>query len=358
MFHRADFVPACVWPLAEGRYYLQDEQIKPVSDDDWRPRAPLSDPDLFVSFARLGRRGHPSPKRSLRWVQKYGLLTRQDEQHGPLIVNSEVREQWINVVGSKNVTPPSSPLDSARRSAYEQARKKAYDDARTEVLAEITNAGLGLEDLSLEQRKILKERISRSAETYREWEELVSEPTTERLTLNQAPITLKDFRAEVHNVYSALTLYECLRNRDITKLRSRVQSIRDKEAHDSLSEVDQWLFDRVSDDSVESPKGAATLRWLASWGLETFVQERLANVRLSFFEIDPKPGYAAAYAPAQSWHCPDLLSAIYLQFYIWIIGAWPMRYCDNDACGLPFPATRTDKRYCTDACRSAARDQH
>jgi hypothetical protein len=62
------------------------------------------------------------------------------------------------------------------------------------------------------------------------------------------------------------------------------------------------------------------------------------------------------YAPVQSWSCPDLLSAIYLQFYVWMTGAWSMRYCENRNCGLPFPATRTDKRYCTDTCRSAARN--
>src|SRR5215208_6131558 len=43
------------------------------------PYAPLRQPDLFLSFARLRARGEPSEASIMRWVSKYGLLTLEIE---------------------------------------------------------------------------------------------------------------------------------------------------------------------------------------------------------------------------------------------------------------------------------------
>ncbi len=58
---------------------------------------------------------------------------------------------------------------------------------------------------------------------------------------------------------------------------------------------------------------------------------------------------------ARSYSCRDLLSAIYLQFYLFITSDKPTRYCENPACGMPFLVTRKDKWRCNDTCRSNAR---
>ena len=61
------------------------------------------------------------------------------------------------------------------------------------------------------------------------------------------------------------------------------------------------------------------------------------------------------YKPVLSWRCPDLRSAIYLQLALVTTSSKPVRLCKRQGCGLPFVATRKDKVYCNDSCRSAAR---
>jgi hypothetical protein len=63
----------------------------------------------------------------------------------------------------------------------------------------------------------------------------------------------------------------------------------------------------------------------------------------------------SAYRPVQSWNCPDLLSAIYLQLYLWMTESLPMRRCVNPPCGTPFPLTRKDKQVCSRSCGSNLR---
>lgn len=59
--------------------------------------------------------------------------------------------------------------------------------------------------------------------------------------MDQAPISVDDFRAELSNACSALGLYEVLKKGDIAKLRTQVGAAREKEAHVVLSEVDKGL---------------------------------------------------------------------------------------------------------------------
>ncbi len=63
----------------------------------------------------------------------------------------------------------------------------------------------------------------------------------------------------------------------------------------------------------------------------------------------------SAHGLTQGWSCPDLLSGLYLQFYLMIFKNRRMRRCDNPVCGMPFLLTRKDKRFCNDSCRSNAR---
>jgi hypothetical protein len=73
--------------------------------------------------------------------------------------------------------------------------------------------------------------------------------------------------------------------------------------------------------------------------------EELADFRAA----SPPP-----YVPANSFTCPDLLSALYLQLFIMMNRRMPMRRCEG--CGLPLPQTaRKDQRHHNSTCRSNAR---
>lgn len=102
MFYRDDLPAACLWPVAAEGYRLEKrehdpvggwrekyKQIEPVNPDNWLPSAPLADPELLVSFVKLGASEQPSESKCLRWVQKHGLLKRLDEKHGPFIVEQQ-----------------------------------------------------------------------------------------------------------------------------------------------------------------------------------------------------------------------------------------------------------------------------
>jgi hypothetical protein len=67
------------WSVAE-RYRIVDDVLYADGPPKWTSTKPLTESDLFLSFARLGAGPEagkgPSQKRVLRWVEKYGLLER------------------------------------------------------------------------------------------------------------------------------------------------------------------------------------------------------------------------------------------------------------------------------------------
>jgi hypothetical protein len=354
MFSGEDFPAVCQWALADQGYRLKSrerqptrgfreefKQIEPVNLDSWMPTRPLADPNLFVSFAKLGASERPSERKCLRWVQKYGLLRRQHVSQGWAIVGREDTGRDIS--------------DPDRRKA--EARRLAYAKARRSLLVKLDEFGASLDELSSEEREVFDERVRKRASNGAWFEEMKLRPAVERRTLNQAPISLDDFRTEVSNAHSALGLYKVLRERDVGELRARVEAAREKkkEAHVVFSEVDKGLVG--IGDAVLTTQWTDTLVFRAAMILEMFVKQKVASVRLGFFDPVDRPVKASVYTPVQSWNCPDLLSAVYLQFYLWMIKAWPIHICAYEDCSKPFPATRKDKIYCSDNCRSAARDR-
>src|SRR5215204_5582472 len=76
---RDEFRSRPKWPVAE-KYDIDDSRnvvVKKTGEYDIT--TPLEDPDLFLSFARLGARGRPSDESILGWVSEHGLLTLEDE---------------------------------------------------------------------------------------------------------------------------------------------------------------------------------------------------------------------------------------------------------------------------------------
>lgn len=175
--------------------------------------------------------------------------------------------------------------------------------------------------------------------------------------LNQASISLDEFVAEVLRARSAVNLYTTLNEGSAQDLKKWVRNIsEDYRRMKPLSEMDHLFYKRWRDIPDEANwTDGITLQFWAIIILEGFVMRRLAEVRPAFWgEILPETP-PNAYKPVQSWNCPDLLSAIYLQLYLWMTGSLPMRRCINPPCGTPFPLTRKDKYVCNRSCGSNLR---
>jgi hypothetical protein len=67
-----------------------------------------------------------------------------------------------------------------------------------------------------------------------------------------------------------------------------------------------------------------------------------------------KTAPSSQYRLGFSWHCPDLISAIYLQLFLLATKNTPMRFCK--VCGTPLPAKPKHKRFCNATCRSNGRN--
>lgn len=107
-----------------------------------------------------------------------------------------------------------------------------------------------------------------------------------------------------------------------------------------------WLADRVLCEMLAEELDGVRIRPVSgfdqSW--ET-TEEELRYIN----SLDRPP-----YAPTDSFTCPDLLSALYLQLFLVVRRRRPVRRCEG--CGLPLPETaRRGKLYHDATCRSNAR---
>jgi hypothetical protein len=256
---------ASQWFVAEG-YEVRYEEIRPVGKVGRRTE-PLSDQDLFLSFARLGGEGEPSEARILSWVRKHGLLLRMN----PAL---------------KNMV-----LDAER-------------------------------------------------------------------TPNQAPMTLTAFRSEFRHAYRALTLLQAIRSRDFVALRSRLtRTSRGIGSKQNVKRMEVLL------DGVPVPRtgpGEGDLYDMevleaATNGLLYIVERRLSTVRLALGKGSERPrplsitGGYLPFRPRLTPHCPDLLSAMWLQFAALISDQRQWRECKR--CGLPFIDEDRDDVWCSPACK-------
>jgi hypothetical protein len=207
------------------------------------------------------------------------------------------------------------------------------------------------------------------------------EAWTDSIEGNQAPISVADFRAEVLCAHQLLTLYIDIREENFAALQTTIYGT-DEDRHPSSfwphtppTDLEKHfahqrdLYGRVRErvrlkneigDSNESVWSDVE-HWdvfVALMALQEIVRDRLSDVRLDFLEYwaEDYPLLGSDYRIPRSWACPDLLSAMYLQFYLLITDFERMRRCQNPACGLPFPATRKNKRFCNATCRSNARN--
>ncbi|MGH3147297.1 MAG: hypothetical protein ACRDTR_15980 [Rubrobacter sp.] len=221
----------------------------------------------------------------------------------------------------------------------------------------------------------IQEWVSKYGLLVRANERLPGDVILEDGRVNQKPMEVSEFTREVFRVRDLLNLYTQIRGKDYTAVRSR--SIQPR------SEVDRQFASRVlpllSEDQPQARRMEVALRTLGSLMpfplialADQFLADELSRsldrVRLrvipgfqmpkGFKESDRRAvtiGAMTKYRLDRSWHCPDLLSAIYLQLYLLATKNAPMRRCENPACQTPFPAKPKHKRHCNASCRSNAR---
>jgi hypothetical protein len=246
---------------------------------------PLSDPGLFLSFARLGARGEPSEKSIQRWVSEHGMLRGNDS----------FWDSWLDEWPKVFFTHQDSD-------------------------------------------QFIESRIKEDA------------------------MSLEEFRTEVRFANQLLNLYADIRAQNAPAIRSRFTAPPD---YPRLAR--QTVIDRHLENAWSSAFGGKGEVALARKGIQSLpeyygravsllissVSYAVRSVRLSLTDgglIERPPTLSRILT------CPDLLSAMYLQFYLLVTNHKPMRRCENPACRLPFPLTRKDKYHCNDSCRSNARN--
>jgi len=253
----------------------------------------FGDSDLFLSFARLGARGEPSESSILRWVSEHGLLRWEKEERGA----------WS---GTEARQAPITVADFRAEVLCARQLLTLYIDLREANIAAL-------------QTKICDADEKRLLSSY--WP-------------NTPPTDLEKYFADYRGGYGEA----------VRRFRLKIGSSNEPNNGWWRSRLEQWDV------------------WVALSALRTIVRNRLSEVRLDFrlrFDhdgVEDYPPLGSDYRIPRTWNCPDLLSAMYLQFYLLITDFEPMRRCQNPACGLPFPATRKNKRFCNATCRSNARN--
>jgi len=177
---------------------------------------------------------------------------------------------------------------------------------------------------------------------------------------NQADISVEDFVEEALQVRSVLSLYADLHGGGVKELRKSVGELqRRQEEFKPLSQLDEDLLENWRNTKAEqaASKGITFLQIHATASLQNAVDERLSGVQPSLFDNLYSMGNSRdRYEPLPSWQCRDLISAMYLQIFFWMVTAVPLQRCAVPTCRTPFPLTRSDKRVCSDSCRSNLRN--
>jgi hypothetical protein len=188
--------------------------------------------------------------------------------------------------------------------------------------------------------------------------------------VNQQPINVEDFRSEVSRARAMLELYAEIRRLEVRALNARITQPRsavDRQLasyfsdnpsfHQVMDRLDIWLFSLA----IRSVLGAAdkVLAELISESIAGVRPKAIRGYALPMAPDEERPSHMRAaaknYRMQQGWYYPDLRSAMYMQLYLLVTQNEPMRVCDNPPCRMPFPATRQNRRFCCDTCRSNAR---
>jgi len=186
--------------------------------------------------------------------------------------------------------------------------------------------------------------------------------------LNQAPMSLDDFRFEVRQAYRALRLFEQIRSRDYEALRERIGRERIYETNSSgfyggkgSETARAWITldgkrTRLHVLADEEPSDVNVNEWATS-ALEYLVEQKLSRVRAAFVHNTRHESPLSTilgevpYRPQITLRCPDLDSALWFQFAALIEDKKRLQYCE--VCGRLFTYRSSKKKTCSDRCRKA-----
>lgn len=165
---------------------------------------------------------------------------------------------------------------------------------------------------------------------------------------------LEDFREEARSACRLLKLYAEIRGEDIEAIFARL-----KNPQSSLDKQLKVAFDSTPHRTLLGAFGQ--LYYQEELNARARDEVRLfTSLRVLTDAVNEKAGHRSrlsaqsASTVIESWYCPDLLSAMYLQLHLLIADRRPMDYCEF--CGTPFPY-RGNKVYCNSTCRSNARHE-
>jgi hypothetical protein len=361
------------WPVAD-RYEIASGRIYAVEGGEFpcRKHRGLEDPGLFISLARLGARGEPSDKSILGWVRENGLLrAREDGYHRPAAITLESFR--TEVLSAHQLLS----LYAYTRTGNIAALRDMLVKAKRHPSSEWPNTSLTTAEKYLawvrEEEAEAKAALHSSSTIDGRTDEEVRVDARIRAELFMDPFSvftqmLPDYlpgQAELHD--------ELKRSMEKTPGRTWKEVLIEKLGREGIEELrwswEEWMTEKIIRHRDRKNK-ALLNNWaighyddqdivsLAWYTLEKVLGQYTSSVRLGFGSSrigQPERRYRTDYIPLRSWECPDLLSAMYLQFYLFVTSDKPTRNCENPSCGMPFLVTRKDKRFCNATCRSSAR---
>jgi hypothetical protein len=185
---------------------------------------------------------------------------------------------------------------------------------------------------------------------------------------------LYEFRREVRCVRQMFELYLAIENRDLDILERLLvngerrlvrdwptppQTVIDKciRAKSLISEEHAARFMAGRDPNFDHREFHRSALLVRGWELlRLAIHEKMEGVKPTFAHHHlrtAEPASDESLAFRRGWYCRDLLSAIYLSFYLFVTGGKCISFCET--CGKEMQMTRSDKRYCSPTCRSNAR---
>lgn len=170
--------------------------------------------------------------------------------------------------------------------------------------------------------------------------------------VNQAPVSLEEFKEHVREARSTADLYLYFYRKDFAGLARWRDTLDEAERKDGdLDKVERHILQQLR------PRGNTvsdnSIALLVTW-FDVFLSKKLSDVEVSmstswYFIKGEK------YAPRRKYRYHDLISAIWLQFYLAITQGNEPRICRNSNCQAPFFPERADRVTCSDGCRSSSR---
>jgi hypothetical protein len=263
-----------------------------LADDARRTAKPLDHSDLFTSFARLAAYGEPREAKIRRWVEKFGL---------PVQDSRPELEKVVPESAGPRYKPMSMEVHHFREEAkYAHELLKRYLVIRR-------REPTAIRDMVRRMRSSKRPHYGEASRLDREF--------LDRYKVNQHSLLAESGDRRRSSYREAFPASDAASSIEGKRARQR---------------------EMVTVLSAQSALG-------------DILTSLVSNVRL-------RVGVQRGEGLVPSWHCPDLLSAIYLQAYLLVTKSKPIRFCESPACRQPFVPNSGKHIYCKDGCRSNARN--